>query len=739
MNRKWFMPSALIVVMLASVALSQSCQHKVGEGSRVLESDVARAQTIIRIFRRLIGRDPSQAEIQSLMPATTDYAGLVKTILDSPQFVQDGFYNVNRERLVLNREGSGEWLRNSYGDFCSLKLEMSDMAREDRSGKGFWETLRYKERWVRIASLEGFGDVGMNGCYMGTTIKDLVKAQKASEAGEELAENAPVTEQLARRCVEQLQWGFFDDVDDPQAKFTAFMAELSELPEADQAKGFVSRPEAEAFLVRQIRRQLGFTGFGDGPEEGEPLKLVKENGRPVVVRELGSLANQQCRFVPISLEQFAWRLSDINAGGFFPDPDQPAPAVEPPMDQPVLQTADSQGPLAVKADGSAYIKVEMPTYPGVHANPYWLARHPTKAKNKHLHRARAMYFSYFCAEVNPDAANFEGGPVSEVPEPLRPYFAEDDVHAQGSTNCFNCHAKIQPIANFFGQLSWGRDYAPTVDGPQMPDNGPISGQWAEIKGQQSPFDRPGGIWEGSSFYSMAGGPDRGTAGLAHAMSRYPLVKSCIVDATWAALVGRESPLFDEERKLGLAAFESQGQPASMSRLIEHFMTQNARGVAYFSKGEPAFAAIRPTTGYVCPESADDAHRQRVFATLEGNTGKCSNCHSGEFFTDDNKFSIDHYFDPNGGAMDDDTPEGRGRLIQNLYCRLYTNKMPPPSTGAILDQQTRGDAWCYFMRLRDKLADAGTIPAALKGKACPGAPAAQAVTSAPHAVIGQPQQ
>src|SRR5687767_8864564 len=111
-------------------------------------SAVRQAQMATRVYRKLIGRDPSPAEIGQLRTATL--AQMVDAVLALPDFQRDGFFNFQRDRLLLHRDGDEGWLKASLPDYCALKLDLEEVARADASGAGYYEILRYRDRYVPI-------------------------------------------------------------------------------------------------------------------------------------------------------------------------------------------------------------------------------------------------------------------------------------------------------------------------------------------------------------------------------------------------------------------------------------------------------------------------------------------------------------------------------------------------------------------------------------------------------------
>ncbi len=745
MTSKHVLGAAVFVGLTFTVA--QSCLRKVDNPeTQLTAAQVDKVQNVVRVFRRLVGRDPGTSEINAMK--ALPYNDLVTSVLGSAQFDQEGFFNLHRERLLLNREGSQQWVKGSYKDYCALRLELAEQASADRSGKGYWETLRYRDRWVPLV------EFGMNQCFFGASVGDLTEAWKKyggpTPPPPPAADAPPPTsrEKNARSCVQSLKFGLPGDFanPNPEARVKEFFTKLEALDAEAKKLSLLSVPEAEAIMMDLVKQSM-LPDFGPLPEGVTPLadmklELVKKDGKPLVLQELGSQGNQQCLFSGV--DPVSWVKTkqpgggggfggddDFNGGGFgFPEVvpppiDFPAPVGIP--DQPVLvplagaQMAPNVQEAMAKADGPLFLKIRMPAeFQGLHGSPYWLSRHTTKQKNKNLHRARAVYFSYFCTEINPDAANFQGAPVAEVPAALKGYFADDDAHAKGSTNCFNCHAKIQPIANFFGLLSFGTPY----------DQGfGFGGGWPQFLNEEgAAFSRPGGIYDGQKFFEHEG-TNMGLEGFANTLPAYPAVGKCIADSTWAALVGRDFPLFETERQAAVTAFQGEnGAKPSFSRLLKHFLTESKRGQAYFSQGEKAFEMIQPDTAFVCPEVPPEDFQASGTKLMEG---QCVDCHSDGFFDEAGKFSIDSYF-TNQGV--DDTPKARGRLWHNLYCKVKLEKMPP---GGGLDAEGRGKLWCWLGRTRDALAKESKIPAEYLSKVCQGAAPTMSSMGAAHTVSGTP--
>jgi hypothetical protein len=130
-----------------AVAMAASCAP--ADDAASTEDDlsaVRQAQMATRVFRKLVGRDPTPAEIGRLRNASL--AEMVDSVLALPDFQRDGFFGFQRDRLLLHRDGDASWQAASLNDYCALKLDMEDVARADANGAGYYEILRYRDRWV---------------------------------------------------------------------------------------------------------------------------------------------------------------------------------------------------------------------------------------------------------------------------------------------------------------------------------------------------------------------------------------------------------------------------------------------------------------------------------------------------------------------------------------------------------------------------------------------------------------
>ena len=351
------------------------------------------------------------------------------------------------------------------------------------------------------------------------------------------------------------------------------------------------------------------------------------------------------------------------------------------------------------AKGRYYIKVEMPQeIAGIHANPYWLNSHYTSEKNRNLHRARLVYYSYFCSQISPDMA--ETGEQIQVSPDFEPFFDPEDIHVRKGGSCYECHKRIQPVANYFGTLNWGKSYDIV---PEL--------NYFEEKG----FDRPGAYW----IEDVASVDDpsvleprffryntelRGMLGLADILSNHDGVQQCVIRSTWSNLFGRDYGIKDDEMVSAMAAFQNDGK-ASLTRLIKHLSLENTRGRAYFEQGPGKFEQLSQSPAEVIevPQDFDLA------ATL---SQYCMGCHAGfKPFMRDGALDL-------GNALvgEANTAEGRGELMQKILCRVVEGSMPPSYASNQLPTNVKSFLGQSLRQHRDSIAG-DTIPESYRGQPC----------------------
>ena len=339
-----------------------------------------------------------------------------------------------------------------------------------------------------------------------------------------------------------------------------------------------------------------------------------------------------------------------------------------------------------------------PKLVGVMANPFWLARHPTNQKNRGLHRARVVMYSYLCKEVSPAAAELAGGPAIEVPELVK-YFPAGDVHAKASQSCYNCHATLQPLANFFSLLDKG----------DSPANSSFQGmKFFQANGA---VELPGGYWTFSEpgkgvFYGQTGSQFEvnGLQGLANIFSdkKFPAPAQCVVSTAWSTLFGNEYKIPDEFKSEVLTAF-NKGNSQGAASLTEAFryILKSPYGRAYFSpnQGIPAFETLLKGGQQLTCDAANAAANQGI---IDKN---CSSCHNSA--------------NQSGGIAFFSSPEKTPLELSEqdrklAYCALKNDEMPQDGPLSAAD---KARALCYVKPLGD-LPNCGGLEAAVIGPDAP---------------------
>ena len=226
-----------------------------------------------------------------------------------------------------------------------------------------------------------------------------------------------------------------------------------------------------------------------------------------------------------------------------------------------------------------FVKVRFPNslgVQGVHANPYWLSMHRTTVQNQQLHRARIIWHSWFCSSISPDQA-METNQVPSKAEldKVSQYFAENDQHAKGDRNCFDCHRRIQPVANYFGKMSVGYPY----DKQLRPEE--LIKSYLQIDDQA--FSRPGG------YYNPRDGKITNTGygleGLANLLPHLPKVHRCVVNSTWNEIFGSKWSLTSDELATAVKFFADSG--FNYRKLLTHLLTKK-KAINYFTVSHDKF-------------------------------------------------------------------------------------------------------------------------------------------------------
>jgi hypothetical protein len=321
-----------------------------------------------------------------------------------------------------------------------------------------------------------------------------------------------------------------------------------------------------------------------------------------------------------------------------------------------------------------------PKVTGIMANPFWLARHPTNVKNRGLHRARVVMFSYFCKEVSPAAAELAGGAAQVLPE-LSAYFPPGDIHATASQACYNCHATIMPIANFFTALDRNDD--PPDDDENFGNFGPPPFSGMRYFQMNGALELPGGYWTFSdpghgSFYGTSGVDYnvKGLGGLATLFSdkNFTGPAQCVVNTAWSSMFGSEYKMPDAFKAQALQAFQtgnSTGTPSFTEAL--RFILKSDYGKTYFSptQGRPAFEAMLHSANAV---ACDDNKAADGFSVGQQ---KCYTCHN----TKHKNGGVAFFNFPDKSAIDIAEADRH-----RAYCAVGSDDMPADGALALDDKQ-----------------------------------------------------
>lgn len=687
--RRRALSAALVAAVAAGVSAGCSSSDDAGTNDSDL-SAVRQAQMATRVYRKLIGRDPTPAEIGSLRQATLGQ--MVDKVLALPDYQRDGFFNFQRDRLLLHRDGDDQWMKSSLRDYCALRMDMEDVAKADQSGAdGYYDILTYRDRWVPISQ----NSIGMPMSCISIRTKDLKNAFAANPGGgfpgggfpgggdagssggssgssgavPEGGAGVPVTPE-AQLCAQYLQFR------------EPFKTELNALDASFDDKPIMATQPGKNLLLQQLK-QINFR---------PPFSVDPNNPAPVPEGEVEIASGPD---------------GQIQLRG-FPANTTPNDRCDT-VDALTSPTAAGSGPFP---DPILFLKVRVPEgIEGVHGSMYWLSRHPSTQKNRDLHRARLIFFSYMCTEISPAMAAIGGGEPQEV-EALKPYFDPADEHVRTSANCYNCHTQVQPVANYFGELTKGAIYNSDFFSP------------ASYYHNGEGFRRPGGLWKGEAF-EPAGAGKFGMAGLADLLSNLEIGHDCIARNAWGSLVGMGYPLTDAERNAAVKAFKGDDGKFRFARLLRHLIVDNARGKAFFEGGEAALNAVQPGTSADCRDVADvPADAADAPETLL--TGACAGCHS--------RNDAKGFFERGSDGVKRWKPErlvGEGQryastaeMYDQLYCKVWSGDMPMggwSEDGEQNVEQMKKKALCFFGGKRNAAAKASDDPAikAFDAKACEG--------------------
>ena len=290
---------------------------------------------------------------------------------------------------------------------------------------------------------------------------------------------------------------------------------------------------------------------------------------------------------------------------------------------------------------------------GVHASRYWLSRHITTRQNQNLHRAKIIWYSWFCQKISPDQATItQKKPSPEEVASVAKYFDSSDEHTNSDRNCFDCHRIIQPVANYFGKLS--------LDGKTF------------LASKLAAFDRPGGYWQSDSEQEFGGyfsdlGKQPGMEGLAELLINLPRVHKCVVNSTWENFFGSKYAMTAADSETAIKAFKGSG--FNYRTLITHLLTKE-EAIQYFTEGHQVFYDMVEKKKMTCETARNTAQ----LSVQEIITSSCVSCH------EDGK---DYFFDKDGDITATDAD-----LLQRFYEVIDNGYMPFNSDYVLLDNYSK---------------------------------------------------
>ena len=486
------------------------------------------------------------------------YRHALAKILASNAWREQGFFNLHRDRLLLdlqNSDANAEY----YLNF--LKMEFEQRARADN----YWDILTYQDRFFRF-----YYCIDENGYN-----PDLPSWWKGA----------------AVNCVERL---IIRIVEDEEGKVARHCQTINQHYKEIFSQDFCNLngldKDSRAALIARAKPQI----------------------HALLALDLASKISPEHLFTPVTLP------AELVRGENF-----------------LVKTDSYLG------DGEYYITARVPAdLQGVHASHYWLSRHTTTKQNQNLHRAKIIWHSWFCEKISPDQATLTAKvPTAAEIADVSEYFDRQDAHTRKDRNCFDCHRRIQPVANYFGKLAW--------DGKNF------------LAPESEAFDRPGGYWLNDKDYFSELGQQRGMAGLAELLSNLPRVHKCVVNSTWENFFGSKYGLTATDTAAAVQAFKDSG--FNYRTLITHLLTK-PEAIQYFTAGHQVFYDMVTSKKLTCEVAASKSN----ISTKDIIKNSCVSCHTHEDGKED-YFVVDGSIIANNGNL------------PNLYNIVDSGYMPVGST------------------------------------------------------------
>lgn len=138
------------ILLVTGLGLLPTCKTNKANNSNLDESVASAYAMQIRVFKKIIGRNPSVQELKPMKDMTL--AQSVDHVLTSEAFIKEGYLKLHSDRLLLTRDGTEQWIQGSTNDYCSLRWELEAAALQDRAGAGYWTLVRNQQKWLPISA-----------------------------------------------------------------------------------------------------------------------------------------------------------------------------------------------------------------------------------------------------------------------------------------------------------------------------------------------------------------------------------------------------------------------------------------------------------------------------------------------------------------------------------------------------------------------------------------------------------
>ena len=348
-----------------------ACQGKAPTSeTRDSNVDAPNVSQLTRLFEAIIGRQHNNNDAKlltnllkhdddTLEKRTTTYKNQVDKILNSEQFIDEGFFHFHQQRmLLLKRQDAATIEVISERDYDSLRLELKDLA---ENSQDYWDILRYRRRYLALGVGGGIIGFPCDRSTSGLCKPPTVELMKSMIV--DIIQNIGISYPYRDRCCTGSE-GSYTTKTQLEKQYEAFCSEAGERANEVFDKDFCS-------LAND-------TFFGE-----KSNKVNKEN---IKWDKLSAAINFYLSLY-LGVRSDEWLDVDVDIDD---------------SDQPKLPT--------VEFNDTNYLIVNFPEQlQGIHANPFWLWTHKTSVANQHLRRARVVYHSWFCKRISPDQAQEGGG------------------------------------------------------------------------------------------------------------------------------------------------------------------------------------------------------------------------------------------------------------------------------------------------------------------------------------------